>query len=104
MALVTVAYRAGIDVEYYLKKHLPFAEEVMVPLGLKRAEVRQYQAGMDGGAPGYALITTLYFESPEAIQACVQNPGMGPVLADIKNFYPDQPEILIGKELYSQDY
>lgn len=104
MVVATVMYRDGIDVEYYLNKHIPMSEEVMVPLGLKRAEVRQFEADPEGGAPKYVLMTTLYFETVESFQACMQNPAMAPLMEDVKNFYHGQPEVLVGGELVTKEY
>jgi uncharacterized protein (TIGR02118 family) len=104
MIAAAVCYRQGINVEYYLKRHVPRSEELMVPLGLLRSEVRQFLPGPDGSLPPYAVMSTLYYPSLEVFQATMQNPIMAELMDDVKNFYDGAPEILIGEVLVNVDY
>lgn len=104
MVVVMACYRPGINVEYYLNHHVPRSEELMVPLGLERAEVRRFFPGPDGQDPLYAVISTLYFPSMEVFQATMSSPVMAELMADVKNFYGGEPETFVGEELRSRNY
>jgi len=104
LVVATVAYRPGIDVEYYLNKHIPMSEEWMIPLGLERAEVRRFFPGPDGAAPKYAVMTSLYFPTMDIFLTTVQHPRMADMTADVKNFYQGEPEMFIGEPVYERNY
>ncbi|HWI60400.1 MAG TPA: EthD family reductase [Symbiobacteriaceae bacterium] len=98
MVEVMVGYRKGIDIDYYLTKHLPLAEQVMPLVGCERVVVRQFQP-VGEKAPEYVVITTLYFKTMEAFQACMVHPAMAEAMEDVKNFYHGQPEFFLSQTL-----
>lgn len=104
MFVATVLYKPGINVEYYLTRHIPRSEELMVPFGVIRSEVRRFAPGPDGAPPAFEIMSTLYFESAEAFAACMQAPFMAELHADVKNFYDGQPLILVGGVVHSPTY
>ena len=99
MTVVRVCYKHGIrfDEGYYISKHVPLAGGVMGPLGVKRVELIRVTATPDGSKPPYQIIFSAYFESAAALQNAMMSPQMGPVLADIPNFYDGMPDVLIGE-------
>lgn len=99
MVEVTVAYRKGINLDYYLNQHIPAAQKVMPLVGCERLEVRQFVPAVGDKTPEYVVMTTLYFKSMEAFQACMQHPAMAEAMEDVKNFYHGQPEFLITEVL-----
>lgn len=104
MFVATVLYKPGINVDYYLTKHIPRSEELMVPFGVIRSEVRRFAPGPDGTPPEFEIMSTLYFESAEAFAACMQAPFMEELHADVKNFSDTPPTILVGSVLHSPTY
>ncbi len=106
MFAATVCYRSGLpfDLDYYLGRHVPMSEELMVPLGMVRAEVRSFAPAPDGTMPPYQIMTTVYFESAEAFQAFATSPIMAQLQADVPNFHPGQPDLFAGEVLLSSDY
>ncbi|HYF91510.1 MAG TPA: EthD family reductase [Symbiobacteriaceae bacterium] len=104
MFVATILYKAGINVEYYLTRHVPRSEELMVPFGVIRSEVRRFAPGPDGTPPEFEIMSTLYFESAEAFAACMQAPFMAELTADVKNFYDGEPLILVGGVVHNPTY
>mgnify|MGYP001458302650 CR=1 FL=1 len=104
MFVATVLYKPGINVEYYLSRHVPRSEELMVPFGVIRSEVRRFAPGPDGTPPEFEIMSTLYFESVEAFAACMQQPFMAELQADIPNFYDGQSVILVGSVVHNPTY
>jgi uncharacterized protein (TIGR02118 family) len=68
---------ATFDHDYYRDKHVPLCLRTW---GLDSAEIDK---GLDGP---YVAAVHFQFESPEAIQAAMGNPGTGEVLADVANY------------------
>lgn len=104
MFVATVMYKPGINVDYYLSKHIPWSEKLMVPYGVVRSEVRRFAPGPDGTPPAFEIMSTLYFESAEAFQACMSAPFMAELQADVKNFSDTEPLILVGGVVHSPTY
>ena len=94
MIKATVFYPTGegkFDMDYYLKSHIPFAEKLLKPYGLVKAEVDK---GLSGGEPGeaapFVTIAHLVFNSIEAFQKGMQAHN-DDLAADIKNFTDLEP-------------
>lgn len=105
MVTVTVCYRPGIDLAYYLTKHVPMSEEIMIPLGVLQSEVRRYDATPAGTPAPYAVMTTLTFPSLAVFQATMGHPAMAKLFADVPNFYPHgEPEVWIGEVVQKVEY
>ena len=87
---------ATFDMDYYLKKHMPFVQESFGKHGLKRWEVLQYKPGADGAKPQYSVGATLIFDSPEAMGKAMSSEDAGPVFADVPNFSNKGPMLMGG--------
>jgi uncharacterized protein (TIGR02118 family) len=102
MAVITICYRHGarLDEAYYLATHAPIVARVWGALGMQRAEVRKVTAALDGSAPPYQLIFSVYFPSAAAFQAALQHPSTAEILNDIPNYYDGgTPDIFLGEVL-----
>ena len=99
MSVVTICYKRGIrmDEQYYVGHHVPLVERVWGALGLERTEVRKLTAAVDGFAPHYQIIFSVYFPSLETAQAALQDPTTAQLLDDIKNYYEGMPDIILGE-------
>lgn len=104
MFVATVMYKPGINVEYYLTRHIPRSEELMVPYGVIRSEVRRFYPAPDGTPPEYEIMSTLYFKSAEDFAACMQAPFMAELHADVPNFSTTPPLILVGGVVHNPTY
>ncbi|MCF8570991.1 EthD family reductase [Gordonia sp. HY002] len=68
--------------EYYFNTHMPLAGKIP---GLRGATVSKAEA-LDGSTPDVYLITTLDFDSKEALGAGLGSPEGQAVAADVPNF------------------
>lgn len=73
---------ASFDHDYYRDKHVPLAVKTW---GLSGAEIDK---GIDGP---YVAAVHFTFESLDALQAAMSNPGTGEVIADVANYTTIQP-------------
>jgi uncharacterized protein (TIGR02118 family) len=98
MDVVRVCYKYGVrfDEGYYLSKHLPLAEAIMRPHGMKSVELVKVTTTPDGSQPLYQVIFPAYFESLASLQNALQSPEMA-MVGDIQNYYDGMPDILIGQ-------
>ena len=86
------------DIDYYLNKHLPFAEEKWGPLGMKDWSVVAFTPGPDGSLPPYRLKTVSRWTSREAIQHATTSAEGQVVLYDAPNFTDEVPVLLVGED------
>ncbi|PTB65012.1 hypothetical protein BBK36DRAFT_1169796 [Trichoderma citrinoviride] len=77
------------DMDYYVNKHMPIANEKWTPLGLKSWQVIKY--GPD--APFYGGVI-LNFEKPEAAANVLTATESQPVFDDVPNFTNLKPILL----------
>ena len=100
MTIVSVLYPqthdSRLDYGYYLQTHIPLVKERWTPLGLERVEMVRGTASMDGGAPAFAMLTTLYFTSDNHLQQSLTEHG-NEVLGDIPNFTDGEPVMQLGE-------
>ncbi|MDE3205716.1 MAG: EthD family reductase [Acidobacteriota bacterium] len=75
---------ATFDHDYYREKHIPLCQSTW---GIDNAEIDK---GVDGP---YVAAVHFRFESPEAVQEAMGNPGTGAILADVANYTNIQPVI-----------
>nr|WP_294523288.1 EthD family reductase [uncultured Rhodopila sp.] len=80
-----------LDVDYYLKTHIPLVQARFGPLGMKGAQVLHGTGSPAGPAPAI-LITLLDFESLQAFQTAIETHG-AEVMGDVANFTDTQPSI-----------
>jgi uncharacterized protein (TIGR02118 family) len=99
MVTATFLYKSEISFneEYYLTRHLPLAEELLKPLGLRRLVAQKIQGLLDGTPAVHQYSTTLFFDSLEALQDFLQHPITQEAVQDIPNFYSGMPEIVISR-------
>ncbi|MGD1065480.1 MAG: EthD family reductase [Vulcanimicrobiaceae bacterium] len=99
MIVVTVCYPIGVDfdAEYYASKHMPLVREGFGKHGLRKDEVRTLKATPTGAPPRFQVMTSLYFDDMGALGAAFASPEGRTVAKDVKNFYPGEPEVMIGE-------
>ena len=85
------------DMDYYLTKHIPTANNALKDMGLVRIEVDKGIAGMGPETPPpFVAIANMYFEDMNALQNCM--PVMSEEGAsDLPNFTDVQPQIQISE-------
>ncbi|CAI7608197.1 unnamed protein product [Penicillium discolor] len=67
--------------------------------GLISWRVTKFPTALDGSPSQFLIMATLEWESQEAVQAALQNPGTAGVFADIPNFTNVKPVTLAGSQL-----
>ncbi|KAJ4188476.1 Hypothetical protein NCS54_00476700 [Fusarium falciforme] len=94
MATVILQYPVGhdFDLEYYVKTHLPIADRIWGPEGLRSWEVIKL-----GGEGPYQLYTVLKWESAAAFQKAAASEGAKEVQDDVKNFTTAAPVLVFGE-------
>lgn len=97
MIAITVCYKSGLrlDFDYYTGTHVPLVMNNLKPLGMQSAEVRKVLASGSGATPPYQLIASLYFPDAETFERTTNDERWKAVVADISNFYPDMPDVLV---------
>ncbi len=68
---------ASFDHDYYANKHVPLAAKTW---GVDDVMIEK---GIDGP---YVAAVHFTFDSPDALQAALGNPGTGEVMADVANY------------------
>lgn len=100
MTIVSVFYpqtaTSRFDYGYYLQSHMPMVRERWTSFGLEKAELLRGTASLDGGAPVFAMVATLYFTSEEAVRQALQAHG-DEVMGDIPNFTDVEPMLQMGE-------
>jgi uncharacterized protein (TIGR02118 family) len=99
MTILRVCYRQGVrfDERYYFDKHLPMAGAILGPLGVKKVEVTKVSGSIPGSTPPYQFVFSAYFDSAADLQRCLGDPKISDVLADIKNYYDGETDVMIGE-------
>ncbi|KAL1794706.1 hypothetical protein ACET3X_006522 [Alternaria dauci] len=82
---------ATFDKEYYLTKHMTIAMKIWGSRGLKSYTVSE----LNGDGP-YSISTVMEFESPEALEKCLQDPNVKEIMDDVKNFSSEQVVLVHG--------
>ena len=101
MTVLRVCYRQGVrfDETYYFEKHIPLASPIMAALGVNKSEVVKVSGSVPGFTAPYQFVFSAYFDSPAAVQQCMQDPRMGQVLGDVKNYYDGETDVMVGEVL-----
>ena len=84
LALYPKTPGSRFDMDYYLNKHVPAAEQVLRSLGAEQITIDRGLDGPAGPAP-YAVIFHMTFASTEAFQKALAEAGPG-LMADIPNY------------------
>ena len=94
MIVVSVMYppSARFDLDYYMKSHMKLVHERWESCGLQGSQVMKGDAGADGGAAPYPVITLLKFGSLQDFQNAVAKHGPE-VMGDVPNFTDAQPSL-----------
>ncbi len=97
MIAITVCYKSGLPLnfQYYEGTHVPLVTENLTPLGMTSTEVRKVLASGSASTPPYQLITSLYFPDAPTFERATSDERWKAVVADIANFYPDTPDLLV---------
>jgi len=99
MTVLRVCYKQGVrfDEAYYYEKHIPLAGPIMAALGVTKTEIVKVSGSVPGFTAPYQFVFTAYFDSPAALQQCMQSPNMGQVLADVPNYFTGETDVLVGE-------
>ena len=98
MTVLRVCYKQGaFNERYYLDKHIPLAGPIMAALGVKKSEIVRVSGSVPGFSAPYQYVFSAYFESPAAVQACMQDPRMGQVLGDVPNYFAGETDVMVGE-------
>lgn len=89
---------AKLDVNYYLNTHLPMAQRIWGPLGMKSWAVTSFIPGLDGSQPKYLVETVSEWTNADAAKDAIETDEGQEVLKDMENFTNISPIILFGKE------
>ncbi|KAF7530634.1 hypothetical protein PCG10_000143 [Penicillium crustosum] len=87
------------DESYYIKTHMPLVESTWKSYGLISWRVTKFPTALDGSRSQFLIMATLEWESEEAVQAALKDPGSAGVFADIPNFTNAKPVTLAGSQL-----
>lgn len=83
---VIVIYPRGKDtyfnIDYYLKSHIPLAQRLWGPFGMKVHSITHYGGG-DAATGAYHLSCVLDWESKEAFESAQQSAGTKEVMDDV---------------------
>jgi uncharacterized protein (TIGR02118 family) len=101
MTVLRVCYKQGarFDEGYYHEKHIPLAGPIMAALGVTKTEIMKVSGSVPGFSAPYQFVFTAYFDSPGALQLCMQSPNMGQVLADVPNYFTGETDVLVGETI-----
>jgi uncharacterized protein (TIGR02118 family) len=99
MTVLRVCYKQGaaFDEKYYFEKHLPMAGAIMGSLGVKKSEIVKVSGSVPGFTAPYQFVFSVYFDSPAAVQQCMQDPRMAEVLGDVPNYFKGETDVLVGE-------
>ncbi|RWA98729.1 EthD family reductase [Mesorhizobium sp.] len=96
MARLVALYKTPKDVaafdRYYVSTHIPLAKAIP---GLRKYEISDGGVHSPGGASGYHLVATLYFDSVADIQAALASPEGRATAADLGNFADGGVELML---------
>ena len=99
MTVLRVCYKQGVafDETYYFEKHIPMAGSIMESLGAKKREIVKVSGSVPGFSAPYQYVFSAYFDSGADLQRCMTDPKMGPVLADVPNYFTGETDVLVGE-------
>ena len=103
MIKVTVLYpnQPGkkFDLDYYLNKHIPMAQQRLKPYGLVRGEIEKGISAADPKVPApFLVLAHLYFNTVEGVHEGFKTHGRE-LLGDVKNYTDIQPQFQISEML-----
>ncbi len=101
MTVLRVCYKQGVpfDEKYYYEKHIPLAAPIMAALGVRKSEVVKVSGSVPGFSSPYQYVFSAYFDSPAAVEQCMQDPRMGQVLGDVPNYFRGETDVMVGETI-----
>lgn len=95
---LTVLYKAPKDPtefdKYYFEKHLPMVSAIKQ---IKRTEVAKGLPGVGDKPPAFYLIFEAWFDSLDQFKQITAMPEWKAVSADVANFAPEAPTVVVSK-------
>ncbi|KAF9878251.1 putative ethyl tert-butyl ether degradation protein [Colletotrichum karsti] len=91
------------DINYYLHKHMPYAEKIWGPLGMKDWKMTAFQNAPDGTQAPYRYKVVSRWTSLDDMKNATTTSIGKPVLEDVANFTNEEPIILVGEDLASSE-
>ncbi|KAJ5322382.1 hypothetical protein N7452_010671 [Penicillium brevicompactum] len=88
---------AKLDINYYMKTHLPKAELIWGKLGMISWKVTSFTPDLIGNPPNYLLETVVEWVNVEAARKALQTDEGAEVMKDMENFTNISPIVLFGK-------
>jgi uncharacterized protein (TIGR02118 family) len=102
MVTVTAIYpktaESTFDMDYYLRKHIPFVKDLLSTAGLEKIELLHGTASLDGTPPQFEVIAQLQFSSVEHVRQSLAQHGRE-ILDDIASFTNVQPALQINETM-----
>lgn len=89
------------NIDYYVNEHMPLAEKIWGPLGMKDWKVIAFKDSEDGSKPPYRYKAVSYWKSLENLKICTTTDAGKQVLEDAVNFTDEVPILLVGEDLAS---
>lgn len=84
------------DGDYYVRKHTPFAHDLLAPHGLRSIRTTIGIAGLDGTPPPFWTVSELVFDNRGAFDAAIAASGQA-LFADIPNYTDTTPVLQISE-------
>jgi len=98
MTVLRVCYKPGpFNEQYYYEKHMPLAGPIMAALGVRKSEIVKVSGSVPGFTAPYQYVFSAYFDSPGAVDVCMQDPRMGQVLGDVPNYFGGETDVMVGE-------
>lgn len=85
---------ARFDADYYVRKHAPFAREILGPHGLKELRITIGVAALDGGTAPFSSVSELVFATREDFDAAMAACGER-LFADLPNYTDISPTLQV---------
>ncbi|CAH0028719.1 unnamed protein product [Clonostachys rhizophaga] len=90
------------DIDYYIGRHLPLAEKIWGPLGMKDWSVVAFKDDKAGNKPLYRYKVVSRWTSIDAIKKATTTAEGKAVLDDAVNYTDEVPIVLVGEENWSK--
>jgi uncharacterized protein (TIGR02118 family) len=97
--LVLYPVNASFDRTYYLEKHMPLARASLELYGLKKVEAHLPAQAAHEEPSLYHAVTLGYFDDEATLKNAFATPAARAVLADVKNFYGGDAQLLVTQVL-----
>lgn len=89
------------DIDYYLNKHMPYAEKIWGPLGMKDWRLTAFKDSEDGTPAVYRYGVVSRWTALEDMKRATTTEVGKSVLDDAANFTDEVPLLLVGDEVAS---